>query len=311
MPDSALDQLKDARKNLSWITTARIFRTGQESDPRQRTDFERKAAAVSGYSLGILKRFVTVLNFLESREASVIPVRPDVIDASFTKLELIERLHRDHGKKAIEWLGKLGERGVRVAAIKKDLDEVREARAKAMIGFSPVHPRPAEPRIAHRSFAASARGFRGDKMMDQVSEMLPKLSGQTELFHTPSGKNSGPVRCDAIAWLDQDYERADGFEFVFAPQTTTNSQFADQMARVVLASTVFRRHWMVFSDDSSAEFAYRALSALELLKTKSIGVVFLGAEKNKRILKMPSKEAPQPDRRDLLPKLCPGGRWTS
>jgi hypothetical protein len=311
MPDSVLDQLKDARKNLSWVTTARLFRTGQEGDPRQRTDFERKAAAVSGYSLGILKRFLTVLKFLESREVSVIAVRPDVIDSSFTKLELIERLHRDHAGKAIEWLGKLGQRGVRVAAIKKDLDDIREARAKAMIGFSSVQARAAEPRIAHRSFAASARGWRGDKMMDQVSELLPKLSGKIELFHTPFGKNSGPIRCDAIAWLDQDYTRADGYEFVFAPQTTTNSQFADQMSRVVLASTLFRRHWMVFSDDSSAEFPHRALSALKLLKVNTVGVVFLGGEKSKRILNMPSNEPPKPDRRDLLPKLCPGGRWTS
>ena len=293
------------RTKKSWVEVASMFRKGVEAGGPAPGSFQREAVAATGYSAGMLKRFAVALTFIESLPERIRP-KPNVVEASFTALELIERINRRDPGKARELLGKLGQPGMRVSTIRKELKEVREAKPveyppdttrRVMLFSAPVP----------RSYAASARRMREEITYERVQNLLPKLSGPIVLFHRPLGVAAAPVRSDAIAWLDENYETADGFEFLYASSAMTETLFSDMLNRAVVAATFFRRYFLVFTDDSDPIFPNRAVHILKLLRASTIGVVALAA-KDPRLLK-PKDEAPVPDRRELLKTICPKGRW--
>ena len=90
---NSVEQLLGAKKaRMSWMEVGSIFRTISQQAGPDRARYEREAAAASEYSIGVLKRFVVALNFVESPwlKQSEMPKRP-VLEASFTAIELIER----------------------------------------------------------------------------------------------------------------------------------------------------------------------------------------------------------------------------
>jgi hypothetical protein len=88
----------------------------------------------------------------------------------------------------------------------------------------------------------------------------------------------------------------------------THAQFGTLVSRVILASSFFRRYFLVFTGDSDPMFPPRAVHALDQLGVDSVGVVWLGGEKPKKPLRDPTK-LPVPDRRPKLRLICPNGRW--
>ncbi|SDO48471.1 hypothetical protein SAMN05444050_4250 [Afipia sp. GAS231] len=301
------ERLTGAKKaKRSWVEVASLFRKGlEESGGSGGAAFQRETATNSGYTVGMLKRFVVALNFIESLPERTKP-KPTVVEASFTAIELIERINRRNPAKAREILGTLGQPGTRVSAIRKELKNLRD---EVPLEFNP-HPARRMTLVSApvpRSYAASARRMREEITYEKVEALLPKLSGPIVVFHRPLGVAVAPVRTDAIAWLDENYETADGFEFIYAPSSMTETLFSDQLNRAVVAATFFRRYFLVFTADSDSRFPRRAIDILKLLEAGTIGVVELAA-KDPRPLK-PKDEPPVPDRRGMLKKICPQGRW--
>ena len=297
--------------NRPWVEIASLYRKkfdeGAFLDPNALQEFAMRWVL----SVGMPKRYAVALAFIESLPERSRP-KPNVVDSSFTAIELIELINRRDPRKARELVSKLGQPGTRVSAIRREL--------KNVLGATPLErrrpPGPtasslanAVPIPASRSYAASARRVREETTYEKIERLLPKLSGPIVLFHRPIGVATAPMRTDAIAWLDDHYGEADGFEFLYASASMTETLFSDMLNRVVVAATFFRRYFLVFTPDSDHILEQRAVQLLGLLRANTVGVVAFGA-KDPQLLK-PKDEAPVPDRRELLKTLCPKGRWAS
>lgn len=309
-----VEALRGAKKDkMSWMEVATIFRRiGKEGGADQHR-LEREAAVASGYTSGILKRFVIALNFLES--GIVLEERRPkrhVLDSSFTAIELIERISRQNPERAAELIVEIGERRVRVESLRRELSDLRGA-PYPLTPLTPIETtaRQVLPRLRTqepRAYAASARRLREEVTFARVENLLPEVSGPVEIFHRPLGVPVAPLRCDALAWLDDRYGEADGFEFVYAPSAMTEVLFSDQLDRAIVASSFFRRHFVVFTDDSDPKFPARAARIIQLLGIRSMGVIALGDKKRVQLAAQ-AKAVPEPDRRHLLKRLCPAGKW--
>lgn len=310
---NSIEQLRGAKKaRMSWMEVGSIFRSISQQAGPDRARYEQEAAAASEYSVGVLKRFVVALNFVESPWLlqSEMPKKP-VLESSFTAIELIERLSRQNPVRASELMTQLGRRGMRVDAIRKELANYGgylEATGRLHIPRSlPIFP-VVQTGPTARAYSASARRSREEITYERVEGLLPQLSGKIETFHRPLGVPIAPLRCDAIAWIDKNMEAADGFEFLYAPSSMTEVLFSDQLGRAIVASSFFRRHFIVFTEDSDPKFSERTVRILEFLRMDSLGVVALAD--HEPIRRMPKKRGkPEPDRRTLLGSLCPEGRW--
>jgi hypothetical protein len=159
----------------------------------------------------------------------------------------------------------------------------------------------------HYSYAAAERHLRKADAFGKIRQLLPQLSGHFVLFDRPLGTSPPAIRCDAIAWLDNDLTQGDGFEIAYAAHGTGPAAISDLLSRAVVASSFFRRHFLVFTPGSSSELVHRAIESLKVLQANSIGVVML-EEFGHKILRSP-KGPPVPDRRKMLQIICPGGRW--
>jgi hypothetical protein len=311
--ESLIEQLSGAKKaHMSWMDVGAIFQKISLHAGPNRARMEQDAAAASGYSVGVLKRFVVALNFVES------PYLPEmekpkrqVLESSFTAIELIERISRQNPTRATELMGQLGRRGTRVEVIRDELAAMRGGYQGSAIPYIRTTP-PVSPIVQPvgnaRAHSASARRNREEITFEGVENLLPQLSGKFHEFHRPIGVPIAPLRCDAIAWLDKRMEAADGFEFLYAPSSMTEVLFSDQLCRAFVASSFFRRHFIVFTEDSDSKFPERAVQILKVLQMDSLGVIALAEREPVRLMpKARSKDSP--DRRALLSLLCPRGRW--
>ena len=310
---SLIEQLSGAKKaRMSWMEVGAIFKKISLEAGPNRARLEQDAAAASEYSVGVLKRFVVALNFVES------PYLPEsekpkkqVLESSFTAIELIERISRQNPARATELMNQLGRRGTRVEAIRDELADMRGGYQGSVIPHIRTTP-PVLPIVQSggnaRAHSASARRSREEITYERVEALLPQLSGKIEAFHRPIGVPIAPLRCDAISWLDKRMEAADGFEFLYAPSSMTEVLFSDQLCRAIVASSFFRRHFIVFTEDSDPKFPERAVQILKFLRMNSLGVIALAEREPVRLMPKARGKA-EPDRRALLSLLCPKGRW--
>ena len=310
---NSIEQLRGAKAaRMSWMEVGSIFRTISQQAGPDRARYEREAAAASEYSIGVLKRFVVALNFVESSwlKQSEMPKRP-VLEASFTAIELIERLSRQNPVRASELMTQLGSRGMRVDAIRRELANyggyIATPKRFTIPGSPPVFP-VVQGNSTARAHSASARRSREEITYERVEGLLPQLCGKVETFHRPLGVPIAPLRCDAIGWLDKNADAADGFEFLYAPSSMTEALFSDQLGRAIVASSFFRRHFIVFTANSDPKFPERTVRIIKFLRMNSLGVVALADQEPIRLMPKP-RGKPDPDRRELLSLLCPKGRW--
>ncbi len=64
---NSIEQLRGAKAaRMSWMEVGSIFRTISQQAGPDRSRYEREAAEASEYSIGVLKRFVVALTFVES-----------------------------------------------------------------------------------------------------------------------------------------------------------------------------------------------------------------------------------------------------
>lgn len=304
-------ELNDAKRaRVPWTTVAVILRqaVGQDTGTSSefRTRWIREAAGASGYTIGALKRFMAVFDFVSGIPAEL---RPDSegLAASFTALEMIQRIESHDRQEAMRLLGELRTTKIPISRLRAALEAAKRRRLTR--GAEAHQRRPVGISAGHSTFETSAAGernLRANATLDLVYRLLPELTGKFEAFQQPLGTAPIGVRCDAIAWLDVKWARGDGFESVHAPGPVSRSVVSDRVTRAIVASRFFRRFYLVFTPESSGEHVHRAASALDQLEAKSVGVVWLGAE-----LPIVRKRSgpPVPDWSDRLAAVCPGGKW--
>ena len=298
MKNETVEKLTDAKeRSRSWVETARAFASRNDyDDEREKSSFEQRAVSLSGYTLNILKRYEQVLSYVESLSPAIKPPN-HVIEMSVSALEVIQRFREVDEEKEKSWLKKLVSGHARVADISKDLAETPKAK------------RSAELEASKRSHAATERYSRHIETLNQVKKITGMLGSVAEYFHQPLGRNNWPLSFDAMAWLDDTFNEADGFDVVYMPSRATNAIFTSQFDRSLLASSFFRHHYLVFTKDSDREFVDRAVTALAELQILNVGVIWLGPEKMEDRIFLRPAGPPSPDRRPLLERICPRGRF--
>lgn len=297
--EAELAKLTHAKRlHKSWMESARAFVKGREAAGKSASKFEDMAAARSGYSEGMLRRYEVVLDFVESRipEHERPPI--DVLEASFTVLEKIARLDRLRPQQTKSWLGRLGRRDCRVV----DLDQALEEARTAPLGADGQM----DDKDARRSHAALERRDRLARSMKAISENLGSLKGCRLV--QPGGLNESPLRCEAIAFPADADGMADGYDFVFAPGTLPFNMFADRVCRAAASAVFVRNFYLVFSDDSDPAWLGRAGDMLEYMGAKTVGLVVVGEDGAVDVLKIP-RGYPEPDHTHLLQTFYRRGRW--
>jgi hypothetical protein len=134
------------------------------------------------------------------------------------------------------------------------------------------------------------------------------VSGAGARLFRPTGRNTTPVRCDAIALVDDNPTEADGFDFLHAPATLAPSAFMDRIHRAMITSTYFRRHFLVFSADSDPTMIQRAIDVFNATATESIAIIKLTSAGSRPTIRQ-AKGLPYPDRRTDLLRFCEDDRW--
>ena len=280
----------------------------QADDKRKWAETLKGAARSSGYSVGMLRRFAGAAGFLQSFP---IRSRPPAAAAarSFAAIEVIERIHGLDAELGLKLLTELGTASPSVSDLRKVLSDLKQGRVPgpdrtpgALLAASGKRGSFADPPSSY----GPTRNDRERETMSRLRELLPILSGQVFAFAKPEGSAPPGLRCDAIAWTDRAFTKGDGFEFAYAARGNNRAVLSDLVSRVTVASTLFRRYYVTFSADSLPEQVEAVVESLDLLDARSVGVVFLA--RPKPMLRKP-KGSPTPDRRDLLAKLCPKGRW--
>ena len=321
-----VEKLRNAKRNKqAWLDIALTFR--EIGRTQGGLNLEREAAEASGYTVGVLRRFVVVMEFLESDafDKSMLPPKR-VLETSFTAVEQIQRIARLDPERAKELIADLSERSLRIDALRDEYAQLQKsssARLEASAfstsnsdeidGGAPIalSTQSFNIKSGPRSVAALQRRSRAEKAFRLIGAMLPDISGNVERFDRPTGIPSAPLRCDAIAWLDVSFKTGDGFEIVYAPAAMTEVAFSDQVSRAIVAAMFFRRHFIVFTDDSDRKFISKAERMIADLDLRSVGLLALGDMQRPVRVRPPDNARPEPDRRHLLFKLCPKGRWAS
>jgi hypothetical protein len=301
--------LSDARKRrVTWTDVARVLKQtigGAQTDQGLRARLLRKAASASGYTTGALRRFLNTFDYLESIPEDI---RPDekLANESFTAIEMIQRIASHDEQEAVRLLGEFRTSKVPVSKLRLALKDSKE---RSLSKGNAHGSRPvviSESRSNPGSSSASERNWRVNAGLRLLNQLLPQLTGKYESFQQPLGNAPVGVRCDAIAWLDGKWTKGDGFELVHAPVSVSKSVVSDRVTRAIVASRFFRRFHLVFTPDSGFEQVHRAAQALDQLDVRSVGVVWLQAEKP---LIRARSGPPSPDWTDKLAKVCPRGKW--
>lgn len=268
----------------------------------------KDAAASSGYSVGMLRRFAGTAAFLKTFPIRSRPAAA-IVERSFAAIEVIERIHGLDPELGSKLLTGLETGSSSVNDLRKSLSELKQGRVRR-----PDRSRGAPIAASGRrvslpgppSAYGPTRNDRERETMSRLRELLPDLCGKVFAFAKPEGSAPPGLRCDAIAWTDRAFATGDGFEFAYGGRGNNRATLSDLVARITVASTLFRRYYVAFSQDSLPEQVEAVVESLALLDARSVGVVFLA--RPNPVLRKP-KGAPDPDRRELLAKLCPRGQW--
>lgn len=306
-PGDAFLSLRAAReRRVPWIDIAEIIaktvgpESGVSSD--QRALWLNQAAVASGYTPGALRRFVNVLTFLRRIPERKRPDR-QIIENSFTAIEMIQRISRHDPVEADRLLGEIGTRRLTISRLRLAL---KGSTAELSGHASRARRRTLTPEGRLVPSVAGERNWRIDAALGELYRLLPELTGKFEHFGRPLGVAPMGIRCDAVAWIDTEWSRGDGFEIVFAPSSAAKSFVSDRVTRAVVAARFFRRFFIAFTPESSEAHVGRVVQALNLLDAKSVGVVRLGVAAP-LIRKRTGKS--DPDWSDRLSGICPGGHW--
>lgn len=298
-------RLDGARKaRLAWSKVGKAVADGMRATGDQdRKKFLQKAAERSGYSVNVLRRYAAVLAFVEGRPAEE-RLPDEVVDGAFAGLELIMRIANYDAGLARTLFESQRTKPMTVKSLRAKLKEVEPKSA------TPERADPKRPVVAFSySPAAPHRMTRTDVAFSELRELLPKLSGKgVVVFGKPAGVAPVGIRCDAVAWLDRNFNTGDGFEIFHAPRGSSRAALSDAVGRAMLASTLFRRFFLVFTWDSESPMVELAVESLEKFGADTVQVIRLrDVPLEKRKLQKEAK--PKPDRRHMLPKICPKGKW--
>jgi hypothetical protein len=268
----------------------------------------KDAARSSGYSVGMLRRYTGAATFLKTFPVKSRPAAA-IVGRSFAAIEVIERIHGLDPQLGSGLLTGLETGSSSVSDLRKVLSELKQGRvprpdqnAGVLLAASAKRGSLPSPPSAY----GPTRNDRERETMSRLRDLLPVLSGKVFAFAKPEGSAPPGLRCDAIAWTDRAFETGDGFEFAYAGPGSNRASLSDLVSRVTVASTLFRRYYVAFSQDSLPEQVEAVVESLALLDARSVGVVFLA--RPKPVLRK-AKGKPAPDRRKLLARLCPKGQW--
>lgn len=323
------DKFSDARgKDIPWTEIADHFAKGLKAAAEQgeaaRTRYQKNAARHTGYSIGMLRNMAATRDWLRAGlrdRFRHVELSDDIVAKSFTALDLIRRLDVHVAGKAEDYLSRLGTAtGVRVSTLRTELKEIARKYEAArtmppheMVETFQPHEGPQiieEKRVIRnvRPSLAQMRSWRTMEAMDDITKLLPLLSGNVYRFGRPDGVSPIGVRATAVAWLDDDMTEADAFEVVNAGHGLSRSTLSDHVTRAIASSRFFRRHYLAFTSDSEPDMVYRTKESLEMLKVPAVGVIWFGYKGKEAILLKPTG-SPAPDCRDRLKDICKLGHW--
>jgi hypothetical protein len=297
-------RLDGARKaRLAWSKVGRAVADGMRTTgDHDRKKFLQEAAQRSGYSANLLRRYAAVLAFVEERPAEE-RLPEEVVDRAFAGLELIMRIANYDAGLARTLFEIQRTKPLTVKSLRARLKDVEPKSATLERGNVK------KPVVTYSySPAAPLRQTRTDAAFSELRQALPKLSGKAVVaFGKPEGVAPVGIRCDAIAWLDRNFRTGDGFEIFHAPKGSSRAALSDAVGRAMLASTLFRKFFLVFTWDSESLMVDLAIESLEKFGADTVQVIRLG---DMPFEKRKLREAkPRPDRRHMLPKICPNGKW--
>ena len=283
-----LAHAKDERK--SWLETAKAYRAGLTAAGEKALQFPAEAAKESGYTVNVLSRFVTVLTFVERRLAGTSP-STYLLRRSFTMLEHIERMDRLNPREADVWIMRWLDDNSTVEDIRRAYLTLRDESAASGISLKSWHTR-----FLHGSYK-EARGA--------LERTFAALNGTSLVV--PTGSNTTPLRCHALAFPEGDSGPVDAYDFV--PAVRANVEFLDRVCRAASASLFVRHYYLVLGEDVSSKDIAKAQTALDALGASTVGIISIGkAAAEVRSERIPTG-LPVPDRTYMLRQMFRDGEW--
>ncbi|WLA83222.1 hypothetical protein [Bradyrhizobium elkanii] len=318
------DKFANARgKGVSWIEVAANFAAGLEAASKDgeasRTRYQKDAARHTGYTIGMLRNMAATYEWIRrSRPHRAIPEA--VVAKSLTALDLIRRLDAHDPGLADRYLSRLDTAtGVRVSALRAELRDIaRKTETPGGDGPQEEFKEIVEPGFVSapatlvirriKPSLAQMRSWRSMEAMDDITKLLPIISGEVFVFGRPDGVSPIGVRASAIAWLDADMTTGDAFEVVNAGHGLNRATLSDHVSRAIASSRFFRQHFLAFTSDSEPELVFKATESVTALKVPALGVLWFGYKGKEAILLKPAGP-PAPDCRDRLKEVCKRGHW--
>ncbi len=288
--DKLLKQLSGSKGSRTpWAEIASLVRKGLAADRTEfvlaEGSFLLRASKVSGYSTNMLARYVAVLDFAETMATrGQVPLEA-VKRVPFAIVETIRR--------AAAMDPSAGKVLVRASvAGRLSLMQAQEAYGAIAAKKGTLLP--------NKAVAARNRTRFEELVMALLKKKLPEFTGVSNAHFTRRSPPFDFVRVDATAFrLDgKPTDFIDGFEVKAFSERAPRTAVDDAVARVVLASTFYRRTWMVLQ--TAVPQLDRIVETLDILEMRSVGVAVadLGAELF-RSVRHPEGE-PEPDRRQLM-----------
>ena len=282
--------LTDAKRTgRPWFELAELLARGfgEATDGVELQDLQAAAVDAAGYSAGLLKRYVTLLERLTAIAAAAGVPRESIMSPVFNSAEVAARIYDKNPAEGLESLRRL-------ALGELTLQEVRDRLVQA--AAAPL-------KTAGLSDTLVRRAQRERSLLDFMEIKLPlarKLWGpdvtvvrdgwhfirQHEFVVKRKGK---PVA--GVAVYDADSIKFDihiDFQFPYS----------------LLAASFFKTFYVAFSPSSSPRQIERMIGILDFMKAGSIGVFQMHEDGRIEVFRQP-KGRPQPDRTSQYDAPCP------
>lgn len=303
----ALERLKEARQNKDWITIARILAEVRESGAWRKSfpshsDWLNAVAAALDYSPATLRRMIAARSFLDDvtgQEPKLQVMDPAVGSGGFllSTIEILKRLHDLDPDAAMKRLWDVQSGRVGYRSLKKEYDSYfPDLDSSSVVRNPPYQQRsPFPPADSAKVGVRRAKLF-AEQAQKAVAAQLEEFSGPGCSFHFRRYRfDYASPDAVAIGRKGFSIEFVDGFEFRQLGSRLPRSELNRLLADLALASTFFRRYWLITTAHArTLESLSRSLDRLAL---RSVG---LGQARDERIeIAAAPSGAPTPDRQEL------------
>jgi hypothetical protein len=276
------DEVRDAcRRGVPWHVLAELLymRINSSASPSETAEIKSVACGVSGYSVGLLNRYVSA--FARTKliaDASHIQ-SSDLLSSVFNGVEAAVKLYDVDPERGLDALLQLKDGKTTLAAVRSRLTEAKELSASRAGLHWGVTGMP-------RRLAAVERERRQATILQSLQKGFAPLSGRYEKIDWR--KTDRLLRCDGLYRVD-DRNGHDGrfsaIEVVDAGPESDFNYIDTLIPASILRSTFFKNYYLAFWTVEADVHAKRAARLLKWLEVSSIGV--LTVEKDGRVRGFP------------------------